>query len=72
MAAGGQRELEMLSPEARLALELNRRERTAPLANDWREAARALEASDPGHWGPVGALDDLLAGFGGREEEDGD
>ena len=54
----GERELAELSPQARLALELQRvaEERRS---TDWRQAAAQLEALDP-RW----SLDALLAGFG--------
>jgi hypothetical protein len=42
-------------------LELDQARDRAEPGLDWREAAQALEALDPEHWGPV---DDLLAGFG--------
>jgi hypothetical protein len=56
--AEGERELAELSPQARLALELQRvaEERRS---TDWRQAASQLEALDP-RW----SLDALLAGFG--------
>jgi hypothetical protein len=58
----GLRELDTISPEARLALELDRVDRERR-SSDWRAAARALEAINPEHWGSPGELDRLLAEF---------
>lgn len=58
----GERQLEALTPEARLALELDRVDRERR-NSDWRAAARALEQLAPERWGPAGDLDRLLAEF---------
>jgi len=54
----GQRELDELSSEARLALEIARARATQ---YDWRESARALEQFDPVRWGAPATLDEMLA-----------
>jgi hypothetical protein len=68
----GEQELDRLSAEAQLALELNHARDLARPAPDWRLAAQALESLDPLHRGPPGSLDELLAGFDGERGETSD